>query len=62
LANKKIEAAKLNNEAAHQQTKCKMLDTYTQPMLAPTDQLIAEALAVRNKALESLRLALFPKL
>ena len=50
---KKIEAAKLNNEAAHQQNKCKMLDTYTQPMLAPTDQLIAEALAARNKAPES---------
>jgi hypothetical protein len=48
-------------EAAHQQTKCKMLDTYTYPMLAPTDQLIAEAWVARNKALEGLRLALFPK-
>ena len=61
LADKKIEAARLNHVAAHEQTKCKMLETYTQLLLAPTDQLNAEALAERNKALESLRLALFPK-
>ena len=61
LADKKIEAARLNHEVAHEQTKCKMLVTYTQLLLAPTDQLNAEALAERNKALESLRLALFPK-
>ena len=61
LADKKIEAAKLSHEAAHEQTKCKMLETYTQLMLAPTDQLSADALAERKLALESLRLALFPK-
>jgi hypothetical protein len=61
LADKKIEAARLNHEAAHEQTKCKMLDTYTQLLLAPTDQLSAYALAERNLALESPRLALFPK-
>jgi hypothetical protein len=48
LADKKI-------EAAHEQTKCKMLETYTQLLLAPTDQLSADALA------ESLILSLFPK-
>jgi hypothetical protein len=61
LADKKIEAARLNHQAAHEQTKCKMLDTYTQLLLAPTDQLSADALAERNMTLESLRLALFPK-
>ena len=61
LADKKIEAAKLSHKAAHEQTKCKMLETYTQLMLAPTDQLSADALAERKLALESLRLALFPK-
>ncbi|KAF0913639.1 hypothetical protein E2562_023744 [Oryza meyeriana var. granulata] len=68
LADKKIEAAKLNHEAAHEQTKvaheqtkCKMVETYTQLLLAPTDQLSADALAERKLALESLRLALFPK-
>ena len=61
LADKKIEAAKLSHEAAHEQTKCKMLETYTQLMLAPTDQLSADALVERKLALESLRLALFPK-
>jgi len=29
LADKKIEAAKLSHKAAHEQTKCKMLETYT---------------------------------
>jgi hypothetical protein len=61
LADKKIEAARLNHEATHEQTKCKMLDTYTQLLLVPTDQLSADALAERNLALESLRLALFSK-
>ena len=61
LADKKIEAARLNSEAAHEQTKGKMLETYTQLLLAPTDQLSADALAERKLALESMRLALFPK-
>ena len=61
LADKKIEAARLNHEVAHEQTKCKMLETYTQLLFAPTVQLSADALAERNLALESLRLALFPK-
>jgi hypothetical protein len=68
LADKKIEAARINHEAAHEQTKaaheqtkCKMLETYTQLLLAPTDNLSAEALVQRNLALESLTLALFPK-
>ena len=58
---KKIEAAKLSHEAAHEQTKCKMLETYTQLLLVSTDQLSAYALAERKLALESMRLALFPK-
>lgn len=61
LADKKIEAAKLNHKAAHEQTKCKMLDTYKEMMLAPTGQLTVEALAERDKALESMRLFLFAK-
>lgn len=61
LADKKIEAARINHEAAHEQTKCKMLETYTQLLLVPTGQLSADALAERNLALESLRLTLFPK-
>ncbi|KAF8730395.1 hypothetical protein HU200_016971 [Digitaria exilis] len=61
LADKKIEAARLTHEAAQEQTKCKMLETYTQLLLAPTDQLSENALAERNFALESMRLALFPK-
>jgi hypothetical protein len=47
LADKKIEAARINHEAAHEQTKaareqtkCKMLETYTQLLLAPTDNLM----------------------
>ncbi|CAO2200734.1 unnamed protein product [Urochloa humidicola] len=61
LADKKIEAARLTHEAAQEQTKCKMLENYTQLLLAPTDQLSENALAERNLALESMRLALFPK-
>ncbi|XP_002439252.2 glutathione S-transferase T3 [Sorghum bicolor] len=61
LADKKIEAARLNSEATHEQTKGKMLETYTQLLLAPTDQLTEDAKAERKLALESLRLALFPK-
>jgi hypothetical protein len=68
LADKKIEAVRINHEAAHEQTKaaheqtkCKMLETYTQLLLAPTDNLSAEALVQRNLALESLTLALFRK-
>jgi hypothetical protein len=68
LADKKIEAAKISNETAHEQTKaaqeqtkCKMLETFTQLMLAPTDQLSAVALAERDMTLESLRATLFPK-
>ena len=61
LSYKKIEAARINHEAAHEQTKCKMLETYTQLLLVPTGQLSADALAERNLALESLRLTLFPK-
>nr|TKW32835.1 hypothetical protein SEVIR_2G193400v2 [Setaria viridis] len=60
LADKKIKAAKISHEAAHEQTKCKMLETYTQLLLTPHDQLNADALAERNLALESMRLALFP--
>ncbi|CAO2046132.1 unnamed protein product [Urochloa humidicola] len=61
LADKKIEAARLTHEAAQEQTKCKMLETYTQLLLAPTDQLSENALVERNLALESMRLVLFPK-
>ncbi|CAO2187241.1 unnamed protein product [Urochloa humidicola] len=61
LADKKNEAARLTHEAAQEQTKCKMLENYTQLLLAPTDQLSENALAERNLALESTRLALFPK-
>ncbi|CAO2209402.1 unnamed protein product [Urochloa humidicola] len=61
LADKKIEAARITHEAAQEQTKCKMLETYTQLLLAPTDQLSENALAERNLALESMRLVLFPK-
>lgn len=38
-----------------------MLETYTQLVLAPTDQFSADALAERNLTIESLRLALFSK-
>ncbi|CAL5055488.1 unnamed protein product [Urochloa decumbens] len=61
LADKKIEAARLTHETAQEQTKCKMLETYTQLLLAPTVQLSEQALTERNLALESMRLALFPK-
>ncbi|CAO2196070.1 unnamed protein product [Urochloa humidicola] len=61
LADKKIEAARLTHEAAQEQTKCKMLETYTQLLLAPTDQLTENAFVERNLALESMRLVLFPK-
>ncbi|KAF8662903.1 hypothetical protein HU200_055485 [Digitaria exilis] len=61
LADKKIEAARLSHETAQEQTKCKMLETYTQLLLAPTVQLSEQALTERNLALESMRLALFSK-
>ncbi|KAF8762051.1 hypothetical protein HU200_009812 [Digitaria exilis] len=61
LADKKIEVARLTHETAQEQTKCKMLETYTQLMLAPTVHLSEQALTERNLALESMRLALFPK-
>jgi hypothetical protein len=51
--------AKITHEA--EQTKCKMVESYTLLLLAPTDQLNADALAERKMALESMRLALFPK-
>ncbi|KAF8779899.1 hypothetical protein HU200_002168 [Digitaria exilis] len=57
----KIEAARLTHETAQEQTKCKMLETYTQLPLAPTIQLCEDALAERNLALENMRLTLFPK-
>ncbi|KAF8781061.1 hypothetical protein HU200_001033 [Digitaria exilis] len=62
LADKKIEAARLTHETAQEQTKCKMLETYTQLLLAPTVQLSEDALAERNLALENMRLALFHKI
>jgi hypothetical protein len=59
LAHSKVEAAKLNDKAAEKQFKCKMLDTYRELLLAPTTNLSAHALVEREKALESMRLALF---
>jgi ABC-type phosphate transport system auxiliary subunit len=38
LANSKVEAARLNEKAAEKQLKCKMLDTYRELLLAPTNQ------------------------
>ncbi|KAL5205207.1 hypothetical protein ABZP36_033416 [Zizania latifolia] len=62
LANKKVEAANLRHKAAREQTKCKMLEMYKELMFAPTSHLSAEALAERDRALESMRLSLFPKM
>ena len=59
LANSKIEAARLNDEAAEKQLKCKMLDTYRELLLATTTDMNSHALTEREKALESMRLALF---
>lgn len=59
LANSKVEAAKLNHKAAQEQTKCKMLDIYKELLLAPTSNLSAQALAEREKALDSMRMTLF---
>lgn len=59
LTNSKVEVARLNEKAADKQLKCKMLDTYRELPLAPTTNLNAHALAEREKALESMRLALF---
>jgi hypothetical protein len=59
MANSKVEAARLNDKGAEKQLKCKMLDTYRELLLAPTTNLNAHALAEREKALESMRLALF---
>ncbi|KAF0889004.1 hypothetical protein E2562_034069 [Oryza meyeriana var. granulata] len=59
MAHSKVEAARLNDKAAEKQLKCKMLDTYRELLLAPTTNMNAQALAERDKALESMRLALF---
>ncbi|KAG0519380.1 hypothetical protein BDA96_09G259400 [Sorghum bicolor] len=59
LANSKVEAARLNEMAAEKQLKCRMLETYKDLLLAPTSNLNAQALAERDKAMESMRLALF---
>ena len=59
MAQSKVEAARLNDKAAEKQLKCKMLDTYRELLLAPTTNMNAQALAERDKALESMRLALF---
>jgi len=59
LANSKVEVARLNEKAAEKNLKCKMLDTYRELLLAPTTNLNAHDLAEREKALESMRLALF---
>uniref|UniRef100_J3LC86 Myb-like domain-containing protein n=2 Tax=Oryza brachyantha TaxID=4533 RepID=J3LC86_ORYBR len=59
LANSKVEAARLNDKAAEKQLKCKMLDTYRELLLAPINNMNANALAEREKTLESMRLALF---
>ncbi|KAG0530101.1 hypothetical protein BDA96_05G155900 [Sorghum bicolor] len=59
LANSKVEAARLNDKAAEKNLKCKMLDTYRELLLAPTTNMNAHALAEREKAMESMRLALF---
>jgi hypothetical protein len=59
MAHSKVEAARFNAQAAEKQLKCKMLDTYRELLLAPTTNMNAQALAERDKALESMRLALF---
>jgi hypothetical protein len=59
MAKSKVEAAMLNDKAAEKQLKCKMLDTYRELLVASTTNMNAIALAEREKALESLRLALF---
>jgi len=59
MAHSKVEAARLNDKVAEKQLKCKMLDTYRELLLARTTNLNAQALAEREKALESMRLALF---
>ncbi|XP_066334174.1 glutathione S-transferase T3-like [Miscanthus floridulus] len=59
MAKSKVEAARLTDKAAEKQLKCKMLDTYRELLLAPTTNMNAHALAEREKALESMRLALF---
>lgn len=51
LADKKLEAAKLAHKAAQEQTKCRMLQSYTELALADTSKLNEEALAERNRAL-----------
>jgi leucyl aminopeptidase len=61
LANSKVEAARLNDQAAEKQLKCKMLDTCRELLVAPTTSMNAVALAEREKALECMRLALFSK-
>ncbi|KAL6654183.1 hypothetical protein ACP70R_007648 [Stipagrostis hirtigluma subsp. patula] len=61
LANKKVEAARLNHKAAQEQTKCKMLELYKDLLFASTNDLSTEALAERTKALETMRLAMCPK-
>ncbi|KAL6647332.1 hypothetical protein ACP70R_014769 [Stipagrostis hirtigluma subsp. patula] len=61
LANKKVEAARLNHKAAQEQTKCKMLELYKDLLFASTSDLSTEALAERTKALETMRLAMCPK-
>ncbi|KAL5215046.1 hypothetical protein ABZP36_004198 [Zizania latifolia] len=60
LANK-VETANLRHKAAWEQTKCKMLEMYKELMFALTSHLSTEALAERDKALESMRLSLFSK-
>jgi hypothetical protein len=59
LANSKVEAARLNAQVAEKQLKCKMLDTYRELLVAPTTNMDAFALAEREQASESMRLALF---
>jgi hypothetical protein len=44
LTNSKVEAARLNDQAAEKQLKCKMLDTYKE-LVAPTTSMNAAALA-----------------
>uniref|UniRef100_J3MKC6 No apical meristem-associated C-terminal domain-containing protein n=1 Tax=Oryza brachyantha TaxID=4533 RepID=J3MKC6_ORYBR len=61
LANKKLETAKLAHKTAREKTKCKMLEMYKELLFASTSQLSEEALAEREKALESMRLSLFNK-
>jgi leucyl aminopeptidase len=62
LAYSKVEAARLNDQAAEKQLKCKMLDTYRELLVAPTTSMNAAALAEREKALECMRLTLFLKI